>query len=368
MSIKLTVMSLDFDAAEPPRTFEFEKPEVRIGRSNLNDVVLQRDEVSGQHAALRIVESDSERLLSIIDLGSSNGTAIESTPLQPNQEYALQSDDRVIIGTYIIKAELNQSANEAAESVDAIREFGNASHSEFQSNQRDSGSWMSPGEHSQSYHSQEADEGDLQETREIRPEEFRPPFPSESRSEYNRPEEPLAYSAPEAPLSQQVAPPSPSTPPTRTNIVEVNFEAIPLLPITGLISHHGKPLSNVLVIINGSERAQTDSEGRFLLEGFADGAPYSLDVQCEGFIFPDAPMEGVVNPENTVALEAVQLITVTGKVIQNGQGIAGVEIDGGPIGRAVTDHTGTYSFENVREDEQYSLTAVKDGYTFRMHG
>ncbi len=87
----------------------FEKDEITIGRSPKNDLVLAEREVSGSHA--RIVQKNGvgPSDLFIVDLGSSNGTFVETTRLAPNLEIKVNKNTRVIIGGFLLIANIDQS-------------------------------------------------------------------------------------------------------------------------------------------------------------------------------------------------------------------------------------------------------------------
>ncbi len=84
-----------------PQTFT--KDEVTLGRNPGNDIVLPEPQVSGKHAKLiSRAENGGKPNLYIIDNGSSNGTFVEEKRLQPNVETKIVSDQRIVIGSFII--------------------------------------------------------------------------------------------------------------------------------------------------------------------------------------------------------------------------------------------------------------------------
>ncbi len=71
------LISLHDDAATATKVYAFEKSPVRLGRNPLNDLTVDHSFVSQWHALLRF----EGRTVTLIDLGSTNGTAINGTRL-----------------------------------------------------------------------------------------------------------------------------------------------------------------------------------------------------------------------------------------------------------------------------------------------
>jgi hypothetical protein len=70
--------------------------EVILGRSSKVDIHLDDRFVSGRHVSLRKNTNDE---IVVQDLGSTNGTYIESIKLTPYTEYILKRGDKLIIGS-----------------------------------------------------------------------------------------------------------------------------------------------------------------------------------------------------------------------------------------------------------------------------
>ncbi|MCH9684194.1 MAG: FHA domain-containing protein [Deltaproteobacteria bacterium] len=83
---------------------EFDKPELTIGRRPTNDIILPNDGVSGSHARLLV----TGRTLTLIDLGSTNGTFIGGERIEGPRPVA--AGDRVLIGEYQLGFELVDGA------------------------------------------------------------------------------------------------------------------------------------------------------------------------------------------------------------------------------------------------------------------
>lgn len=76
------------------RTFEFDKPEITIGRVQGNDIVLPKGNISKRHA--RIVVKDGKYIL--VDLKSTNGTYLNGR--QITSPIVFRADDTIIIGDF----------------------------------------------------------------------------------------------------------------------------------------------------------------------------------------------------------------------------------------------------------------------------
>lgn len=75
-----------------------------IGRGKDNDVVLGSKQISRQHAALSVADGT----LSVIDLGSSNGTSVNDSRLEPNEVQTLSVDDVVSFAVFSFKVGQNE--------------------------------------------------------------------------------------------------------------------------------------------------------------------------------------------------------------------------------------------------------------------
>ncbi|WP_428717538.1 FHA domain-containing protein [Undibacterium curvum] len=77
------------------------KSRITIGRRPGNDIVIDHLTVSGQHAAIDSTSNGSF----ILDLGSTNGTMVNS---QPVKKHLLQHDDVIDIGKYKLRFQVNK--------------------------------------------------------------------------------------------------------------------------------------------------------------------------------------------------------------------------------------------------------------------
>ena len=71
---------------------------VRIGRDSSNDIVLADTLVSRRHAVIEVKNG----VCTIMDLGSTNCTYINSNPLREKERKKLQPGDKIKIGNTVI--------------------------------------------------------------------------------------------------------------------------------------------------------------------------------------------------------------------------------------------------------------------------
>lgn len=81
---------------------QFPKDEVTFGRAPGNDLVLTAPDVSGRHGVFKVEQLHGVPTLCVTDLGSSNGTFVESIGVKPNETVPLQPGQRVVVGTSFI--------------------------------------------------------------------------------------------------------------------------------------------------------------------------------------------------------------------------------------------------------------------------
>ncbi len=149
------------------------------------------------------------------------------------------------------------------------------------------------------------------------------------------------------------------------DISDLNFDAVELYRLSGKVLHRGKPLAGATVEGEALGRLTTDSDGFFSFDNIEDGTTYSLTVSKEKFRFDNGRSKGVVSKDATVSFEAVKLVTIKGRIIHKGAPLAGVLVDGGPLGTTVTSEDGIYQFVDVPENTEYTIKASKPGYKLR---
>ena len=104
--VRLDSINKTQTVAAPVRSFE--KLEVTVGRGPDNDLVLADPKVSTRHLKFHI-KDDS---LNCTDLGSSNGTYLESQRLVPNLPTSVGHGQRIVLGGYILTPTLEGLAEQ----------------------------------------------------------------------------------------------------------------------------------------------------------------------------------------------------------------------------------------------------------------
>ena len=84
--------------AEEVSEYPLTQPLTTIGRSDDNQIVLSDDLVSRYHARLEWAEGAP----CIADLGSTNGTLVNGTEIEPKVPYTLKESDIVSIGPFTL--------------------------------------------------------------------------------------------------------------------------------------------------------------------------------------------------------------------------------------------------------------------------
>lgn len=102
VAIAVQVVGAKGQESVSAKELTFEQPEVTFGRAPGNDLVLAAPDVSGTHGKLIVESLHGKPTLCVIDLGSSNGTFIESVKVRPNELVPLGFGQRIVIGTSFI--------------------------------------------------------------------------------------------------------------------------------------------------------------------------------------------------------------------------------------------------------------------------
>ena len=101
---KLTVLFVKLRG----KTFEIDKDVVTIGRKDENDIPLKDGSVSGRHAEIYKAENEDGTVAYVLrDLGSSNGTRINSVPIE---EQVLKNNDLIMFGSVEVLFDSNDGS------------------------------------------------------------------------------------------------------------------------------------------------------------------------------------------------------------------------------------------------------------------
>ncbi len=105
----------------PMETYELTGRNVAVGRSPGNDIVLDSPAVSRYHVTFTF---DDEGNAFITDLGSVNGTYIDSRRLEPDRPYRLSGHEEIMIGDLRLIYHPPQEPEEVAKSTVTIEDTG----------------------------------------------------------------------------------------------------------------------------------------------------------------------------------------------------------------------------------------------------
>ena len=150
-----------------------------------------------------------------------------------------------------------------------------------------------------------------------------------------------------------------------TQDLELEITAQRLFSLSGRVMVNGVGVSEVTVEGGPLGTCFTDEEGYFCFTGVVEGSPYRLKAVKEGFKFSCDEPAGEILENTIVNFSGMRVFTVSGVVKHHGQPLAGVEVDGGVLGVALTDAEGRYVFRDVPEGTKYTLTVRKEGFKFK---
>lgn len=339
MAIKLQVLSLQGDNDSLPGTYAFNKDVVVLGRGPGSDVSLEGEEVSEEHARICMRGTGQGAGLTITDYGSTNGTAVNNVIIAADTETAISVHDRIIIGKFLIKAEVIDSPQFLAIRAQQAR---TDKQEEFDEGDAENGDSQLVGERL-------AGRGRMRRRRfKKRSERMISGNQQNGEVREDGPVHGIFVT-----ISGTVGP---------TDVANVDFSAVKLLKIAGVVLHKGNPLPGV--VVDGGELGEefTDENGRFEFEDVSEHTEYSLDFSKDKFIFKGERLQGSLTDDLELTLEATELFTISGRIEHNGRPLVGVVLDGGRLGESVTNSKGEYFFYNVPEGTQFEITPKMDGF------
>lgn len=405
MAIQVIIMSLDEESFEPPTIRLFDKNEITVGRTEHNDLVLDRPEVSSTHAKLHIGPNggDTPAALYITDLGSSNGTTLENNSLQPDKEMAIRPNQRIVIGRYLIKPSIVTTPQGKKEEEKAKDE-----------------SKAAPSNVSTSGAKQPVVEAAAPEASPAKPDSIIDSFTGALSRAFSSPAPASPSVPPQAPTPAPISAAAPATPaaaletaaPTPA-VIPQPVPAAPIVPVStprndrapasntpqdasvraattsfvvfvdgsgqdnldfnarklftfgGKVTHKGKGLTGVRIEAGDLGECKTGDDGMFSLGKIPEGTDFQYRATKEGFTFnANGIGSGKVANDIDLSIIATQLFEVRGTAVHREEPLSNVEIDGGALGKTTTNSKGAFSFSNVPEGTNYKLVVAKSKFVF----
>lgn len=353
--IQLTVMSIDFDSFEEPVTKVFSQESITIGRTEQNDLVLNRPEISGHHATLAIRFENGEPGVVVIDQGSSNGTLLERDQIPANTPILVQPNQRLIIGSYLLKPSAVLVDRPARIEVERVVDDQDSRRTRVMSRF----AAPAPEEEFESAAELPVDLISTQRMTAVAEEPARRPHAA-AQSGLTSPREGMenrggivSALAQDAHLTFAL---------DGEHLLDLHFEARELLEIKGRVVRQGTPISGVTVDAGELGKAETDADGRFVFAGVPEGTPYRITVAKAGYVLEPSDFIGELTSRLEVRSNATALHRIAGRVERRGEPLAGVRVDAGSLGSATTDDNGSFVFADVREGTSYELKLAKDRY------
>lgn len=306
MALQLTVISLDFESNEAPSVTTFAKDEITIGRAQKSDLVLGSQAVSDMHAKIRVESKGKDHTFYITDLGSTNGTNIGTRRIEPNKETKVSASERIVIADFLIKPVFL---------VDAARELAEV-------NQQQTITHVVNGPDIITSETTEAEEVAEQPDSSVKKTEKKPDLR-------------LAHKSEEAKNLDRTSP----------------------------LTESSESDSQAQAELTTSAANRETSTRDFNTSEYASKSGAPVPTREVVRVSP-VSLSGKVGAQDVVELNflATKLFTLSGKAVHKGKPLAGVEIDGGELGRITTDSSGSFCFRNVKEGSPYTLHANRKKY------
>lgn len=331
MAIEIIIVSQNFEMQDEPKRLLIEKDDITIGRSDSAEVRVDDDSISTAHARVRVVEDilTREKKLYVSDLASATGTFLNERRLGEKEELLLGTGGRIRLGNFWIKASFvaEEDAKELDPNVslDALprRELGTSI------------------------------EGTTKD------------------EELSNPAETICHGS----NGVEVASTSQSEKKSSLHKVLVSengsnrydFQAIKIITLSGTVrDEEGLPLTDVAVSCiseSDSFEAHTDADGNV---SFFVPENQCIELICRHPEYLFAPLTLNLEGENaiqTVEILGRELITLTGRILANGIGVEGVQITANGT-NYYSNEEGTFAIEGLTQNDDLTLSCLKDGYLF----
>lgn len=155
--------------------------------------------------------------------------------------------------------------------------------------------------------------------------------------------------------------------PSSTNIIAasnrvVNFAAVPLLAISGIVDSNGVGLANVRVSA-GTVSTLTTSTGYYRLTGFPTNVPVTVRAELTGFSFRPPSTNVLVTSDTTINFTADATVVLGGRITSDGVGLRNVSVTVGSV-TVPTDDNGIYVASNVARNVELTVRPQAFGYSF----
>jgi len=344
MSLRISIKSSKNETFRPI-VKNYNKKEIVLGRHSSNDFVLDQDGVSDRHVRIRTAGEDkgSDKKIYVTDLGSAAGVSVGDKRIKAYKEIEVQPEEELKIGDFTLSTSLYKGAIK-----NGVKFFSksNASDATAKVTEKTSAGKkievLKLREDSKATIELNADAEIKEEKKEVKTEKASVTTDS-------------SVSSDKAILKVEAE-----------KVIDFNFEATKLVTLSGRVVHHGKPVEGVKIDAGGLGTSTTGEGGVFSFIDIAEDSKFQVSASKDGFIFSVDNASGTLTGDTNIEFKAVQLLSVSGKVMNKGKPLAGVEIDSGEFGKAVTDASGAYTINNVPENTELNIVAKKGGYILKQ--
>lgn len=158
---------------------------------------------------------------------------------------------------------------------------------------------------------------------------------------------------------------------TADGVADFTVRDIIPVPVSGRVTDgEGAPIAGVSVTIAG-QTTTTDADGRYVIDDVPVGPHTATIVTPDGYTIVSSPPPFTVPADSEDPITGVDFVlaedpTVSGVVLANGSGVAGVTVTasgpGGIVLTTVTGATGAYSFPRLDAGVYEITVATPDGY------
>lgn len=158
---------------------------------------------------------------------------------------------------------------------------------------------------------------------------------------------------------------------TADGVADFTVRDIIPVPVSGRVTDgEGAPIAGVSVTIAG-QTTTTDADGRYVIDDVPVGPHTATIVTPDGYTIVSSPPPLTVPADSEDPITGVDFVlaedpTVSGVVLANGSGVAGVTVTasgpGGIVLTTVTGATGAYSFPRLDAGVYEITVATPDGY------